>query len=58
MIPRKHLDRRMEGQKDGQTLFHTTLPATSGGSKKVNITSLKYDFTGHLQRNKKLIDSA
>ena len=23
-----------EGWKDGQTLFHRTLPATAGGSKK------------------------
>ena len=30
-IPRKHPDRRSEGQKDGQTLFHRTLPATAGG---------------------------
>ena len=41
-IPRKCPDRwkgrrkngRMEGQKDGQTLFHRTLPANAGGPKK------------------------
>ena len=32
-IPRKRLDRRTEGQKDGQTLFHRTLPANDGGPK-------------------------
>ena len=31
-IPRKYLDRRMDGKrKDGQTLFHWTLPATAVG---------------------------
>ena len=38
-IPRKHLDRRMdrkiEGQKNGQTLFYMTLLATNWGSKKL-----------------------
>ena len=33
-IPRKYLDRRMDGRmKDGQTLFYRTLPATAGGLK-------------------------
>ena len=33
-IPRKYLDRRMDGRmKDGQTLFYRTLPATAGGPK-------------------------
>ena len=40
-IPRKRLDRRTEGQKDGrkdrQTLLHRTLPANAGGPiKKFN----------------------
>ena len=40
-IPRKRLDRRAEGQKDGrkdrQTLLHRTLPANAGGPiKKFN----------------------
>ena len=30
-IQRKRLERQMEGQKDGQTLFYRTLPATTGG---------------------------
>ena len=30
-IPRKCLDRRKEGPKDGQTLFYRTLQATAGG---------------------------
>ena len=28
------METRMEGQKDGQTLFHRTLPANAGGPKK------------------------
>ena len=32
-IPRKHLDRRTEGQKHGPTLFYRTLLATAGGPK-------------------------
>ena len=30
-IPRNHLDRQMAGLKDGQTLFHRILPATTKG---------------------------
>ena len=32
-IPRKCPDRQKDGQKDGQTLFYRTLPATAGGPK-------------------------
>ena len=32
--PRKCPDRRTKGQKDGQTLFHKTLPATARGPRK------------------------
>ena len=35
-IPRKRVDRRTDGWKDGQTLFYRTLPATAGGPKKIN----------------------
>ena len=34
-IPRKHLDKRMEGQKDGQILFYRTLPANAQGPKRM-----------------------
>ena len=30
-IPRKRLERKTEGQKDGQTLIHRTLLTTAGG---------------------------
>ena len=30
-IPRKRPDRRKDGWKDGQTLFHRNLPANAGG---------------------------
>ena len=33
-IPRKCPDRRKDGQKDRQTLFHRIFPATAGGPKK------------------------
>ena len=32
-IQRKRLDRLKDRRKDGQTLFHRTLPATAGGPK-------------------------
>ena len=33
-IPRKHPERRTDGRKVRQTLFHRTLPATAGSPKK------------------------
>ena len=30
------MDRKKDGQKDGQTLFYRTLPAETGGPKKSN----------------------
>ena len=42
-IPRKRPDKwkdgRTEGRKDGQTLFHRTLPTTAGGPTRQRITS-------------------
>ena len=35
-IQRKHLDRQKDGQKDGQTLFYRTLPATTGAPTNQN----------------------
>ena len=45
-IPRKLLDRRTEGRKDGQTLIHRTLLAMAGGPKS--------DFFEQWQNQKQL----
>ena len=39
VIPQKHPDRRKDGWKDRQTLFHRTLPATARSPKMYPISS-------------------
>ena len=61
-IPRKHLDRRKDGQKDRQktgrnvrqTLFHRTLPAKARGPKSSIIDARlgsKYAYDHDLNHN-------
>ena len=35
-------DKRTEGQKDGQTLIHRTLPATAGGPIKTKLKTIHW----------------
>ena len=46
-IPQKHPDRRKDGQKDRQTLFHRTLSATARGPKMhpISSTNTHHDVT-------------
>ena len=54
-MPRQ-TEKQIEGQKDGQTLFHRTLPANAGGPKiifYITIFNLKYDNFQCFEKNKK-----
>ena len=44
-------DRRMEGQKDGQTLFHKTLPANTRGPKNKKLIKMNKQ-TNKQKKNK------
>ena len=45
------MDRWTEGQKDGQTLFYWTLPATAGGP----IGTLKYEYKVTKSKNQRKV---